>query len=46
VAVSNRYLYFTNDYFSGWTIARATLDGVVSWDFISGLEAVGALTAG
>lgn len=46
VALSNRYLYFTNDYSSGWTIARATLDGVVSWDFISGLDAVGALAVG
>lgn len=43
VTVTPRYLYFTNDYFSGVAIARATLAGIVSWDFISGLDAVGDL---
>jgi hypothetical protein len=38
VTATARYLYFTNDYFSGVTIARSTLTGVVSWDFIGGLN--------
>lgn len=46
VAVTPSYLYFTNDYFSGVAIARSTLNGVVSWDFISGLDAVGDLVVG
>ncbi len=46
VAVTSRYLYFTNDYFDGTTVARASLQGVVSWDFISGLDAVGDLVVG
>jgi len=46
VTVTAHYLYFVNNYFSGMTIARSTLEGVVSWDFISGLDAVGALVVG
>lgn len=46
VTVGEHYLYFTNDYTSGATIARSTLGGVVSWDFISGLDAVGDLVVG
>lgn len=43
VAASTRYLYFTNYYGSGSTIARATPDGIVNWDFITGLGVVGDL---
>lgn len=46
LTVTPSYLYFTNDYFSGAAIARSTLGGVVSWDFIGGLDAVGDLVAG
>jgi hypothetical protein len=43
VAASTRYLYFTNYYGSGATIARATPDGIVNWDFITGLGVIGDL---
>jgi hypothetical protein len=39
-------LYFSNDYGSTATIARSTLNGLVEWDFITGLHVVGDLTAG
>jgi hypothetical protein len=39
-------LYFSNDYGSTASIARATLTGPVQWDFITGFRVVGDLTAG
>ena len=45
VAAVDHHLYFANDYGSNATIARAGLTGIVSWDFITGFEVVGDLTA-
>lgn len=46
IAVADGFLYFTNDYGSSATIARATLDGVVEWDFIIGFDFAGDLAVG
>jgi hypothetical protein len=43
VAAATRYVYFTNYDGSASTIARATPDGIVNWDFITGLGVVGDL---
>jgi hypothetical protein len=45
VTAGGRYLYLTNVCGSGTTIARPTRGGVVDWDVISGLTAVGDLVA-